>query len=353
MTEDRALKQAVRRRMQITSEKYTQARRALAGGSGDQRRFAWSYPPYWEELCERYRRLCDEGREAVARAGVYSELHSLQLVFTLSPFQMLAGGRGPTGPDDWLAERPHVEYNAATVDASAPLARVGFAEQLERNRQITERVLTLIDMKSADASQQARDAAQRRRGSVGVQWTPAGGAPSRAIDTAAGRWSDELGHAVVRDDHDHFLRHPRDNAFRGPRRGIDDGVLLGLLDAWLEDLDRNYRELIDTMPSEWREHGELDFVAAAATPDQDDDLPNSGLGHRSPARVRVTRSHRGELRDEEQVATPWVVVGTHLSPQSEGIAIVAADECWHIRGHRLHDGTTMPCLGSHRTSRPS
>jgi len=167
VTDERALKRAIRRRMELAGEKYTDGRRALAGGPGDAPRYPWLYAPFWVQLRERYERLCDEEDEAVARATVYGVMHSHHLVFALGSFQMIAGGRGPSGPDDWLRQRPAAEYNAATIEASAPLAACGFEAQIERNRMIVDRVLALIDTWSGAASQPARQAAEARRASIG------------------------------------------------------------------------------------------------------------------------------------------------------------------------------------------
>lgn len=351
VTEDHALKQAVRRRMELTGEKYTQARRALAGGSGDLPRFPWAYAPFWEEVRERYERLCDEQDEALARASVYSRLHSLQLVFTLSSFDSIAGGRHPDGPDGWLAKRPAVEYNARTIEAAAPLRAAGFERELERNRQIADRVLVLIDTWSAGASLQSREAVARRRGNLGVMPLPR--KPSaRAAAAPWGQRSEEVGHTVWGDERDSFLRHPQADNIHRPRRGIDDRVLLNLLDAWLEDLERNYAELEEGMPPAWREHGELDFEASTDARDQADQELRWRVGFYSPARMRVERRHRGVPDDEEAVATQMLRVQNRVSPQPDGIAVVAPGERWHIRGHRLEDGTIMPCTGSYRISTP-
>lgn len=96
-------------------------------------------PAYWQELCERYERVRDEQGEAVAWASVYTQMHGRQLAFTLSPFLMIAASRRPSGPDAWLAQRPAVEYNAATIESAVPLVAAGFERELERNRQIAAR----------------------------------------------------------------------------------------------------------------------------------------------------------------------------------------------------------------------
>ncbi|CAA9481827.1 MAG: hypothetical protein AVDCRST_MAG67-917 [uncultured Solirubrobacteraceae bacterium] len=276
-------------------------------------------------------------------------MHSLQLTFTLSPFYKIAVGRAPSGPDGWLAERPAVEYNARTIEAAAALAAVGFAPELERNRQIADRVLVLIDMRSAGASSQAREAAARRRPTLAAM--PAPREPSsRAAARPWGERSKEIGHEVYGDDRDAFLRHPPIDRIYRNRQGTDDAVLLGLLDAWLEDLQRNYAELVDGMPPPWHEHGELDFEASAEDPHTD-----ANAAHRdfcSPARMRVEQAHRGELREHEPVATHVLRVERGVSPQPDGIAIVAPGERWHIRGHRLTDGIIMPCTGTYRISSP-
>jgi len=358
VTDDRALKRAIRRRMELTGEKYTDARRALAGGPGDAPRYPWLYAPFWVQLRERYERLCDEEDEAVARATVYGVMHSRHLVFALGSFQMISGGRGPSGPDDWLGQRPAAEYNAATIEASAPLAACGFEAQIERNRMIVDRVVALIDTWSAAASQPARQAAEARRASIGVRRPPAAspeatrppGEPTRVRPRPAGHRSQDVGHEFVRDARHHFLRSPASDSVRSARRGVADPILLRLLDAWIDELERNYAALVDGMPAAWLEHGELELQAVADDPDQPDDMLSIGLGFQTPARMRVEQRLRGQLAAHEPVATPMLVTAHRLSPQPDGIAVGAPAERWHIRGHRLADGTVMPCLGSHRVS---
>jgi len=349
--ENRWLKQAIRRRMELAGEKYTEARRALAGDTGSQQRYPWFDAPYWAQHAEGYEQVAGEHDEALARAGVYFWMWMRQLPFALQPFRLIAGGRGPSGPDEWLAERPGAEYDAAVIEAATPLRAAGFEREVERNRQIADRVLVVIDQHSAGASAQAREAAQTRRtrqGVMGAQRPPASGSPARPW----GERSKPLGHAALLDDRHQHLRSPIANAVYAPRRGVKDPVLFGLLDEWLEDLARNYAELVDGMPPDWREHGELDFEASADARGQDDDELKSSTAFRSPARMHLEHLHRGDVRHQEAVCTPMFVVGRHVSPQPDGIAVVAPGERWHIRGHRLADGTIMPCTGSYRLSSP-
>lgn len=105
---------------------------------------------------------------------------------------------------------------------------------------------------------------------------------------------------------------------------------------------------MDTIPAAWLDHGELDFHASADGADQDPD--GLRLGCHSPAGMHVKHCNRGEVHAAAAIATRLVVTGNHLSPQPDGIDIAAPGERWHIRGHRLSDGTIMPCLGSYRIS---
>jgi hypothetical protein len=336
--------------MQQTGEKYTEARRALVGGSASAKRYRWHYAPYWEEQGKRYEQLAASDGEEVARASVYSSLESVQLLFTLTPFRLVASGKGPNGPDGWLAERPAVETNARVVEASAPLAAVGFASEIERSRRIVERVLLLIDRWSAGASARAREAAAARRSTLGVMRRPARPVP---VGTARRPWGDrsnELGHRSETAERDHFLRHPGDTRFRAAREGIADAELRSLVDAWIVDLQRNYEQLVEHIPAAWARHVEFDFEAVVhGLGEQDDRGTNADwlIGLPSPTRIHVKESHKGDTAATEPVATHILVPDESISPQPDGIAALAGER-WRIRGHRLTDGTIMPCHGTYR-----
>lgn len=356
VTDDRALKRAIRRRMEQTGEKYTEARRALLGSASSGERYPWYYEPYWENLRRRFEQQADEEGEAVTRASVYHSLHSLQLLFALTPFSLTPSGRGPSGPDAWLANRPPVECNAAVIEASRPLAAVGFGPLIDRNRQIVDRVLALIDERAAGASEQAQQAAESQRARLGftVPRSESQRPSSEGRSTAAARpWGDrskELNHDKDEGQLDHFLRHPLDKWFRGPWRGIYDPVLLELVDAWIDDLERNYAQLVKLLPPAWVEHVELDFEAVCEELREEDGHGSSSdwnTGLPSPARVLLKNATRGELGNRELVATQMLLVEGGVSPQPDGIAALP-HESWIIRGHRLSDGTIMPCRGTYR-----
>ena len=115
-------------------------------------------------------------------------------------------------------------------------------------------------------------------------------------------------------------------------------TLCTTLQEWIDDIERNYEELVAAIPADCEDHAELDFVAEAPT---GDDAPVTGLP--SPAEMRVVADST-----VERVATQELIVGAGLvSPQPDGIALLPGER-WRIRGHRLSDGTVMPCWGTHR-----
>jgi hypothetical protein len=63
--------------------------------------------------------------------------------------------------------------------------------------------------------------------------------------------------------------------------------------------------------------------------------------------VRLESVTKGELGNRELVATQMLLVEGGVSPQPDGIAALP-HEPWIIRGHRLSDGTIMPCRGTYR-----
>jgi hypothetical protein len=316
--------------------------------SENRERWPWFDPPYWEEARERFEQLVEDEDDAVARAGVYFELYSLQLFFTLTPFRLKAIGRPPSGADGWLSMRHGVEVCEEIIEASAPLATVGFGTELERNRQIVNRALQLIDGWERDASEEARETAKSERERLMTRDPER----ARACSTKKGPrqpWGDrskELGHETHRGPRDSHLQHPRDNDFRAARQGIEDVELLELVDAWIKDLERNYAELVRGIPSAWLDHAELAFEAIADVADHGGATSPNGIP--SPARMRVQRRKKGQLGDEEAVVTWLLVLEQGISPQPDGIT-VAPRERWWIQG-RLSDGTLMPCWGTYRVA---
>lgn len=295
-------------------------------------RFPWFDAPFWEEVGERARRAAEEEGEAVARASVYFAMFTHQLVTALTPFRFA----DPRAPDQWLSLRPGVEAAAIAVEASAPLVALGYGDQVERNRMLVDHAARFVEDRAAGASKEAHNAAARwkellvRRGPEQVWPTP----PRR--DAPRPSWGDrskQLGHATHRRRLDFHLQRPAVDRFRG----IQDAATPELVGAWVEDLERNYAELVASIPPDCLEHAELDFEAHAPHEEQP-----------SPVEVRVEDRRNGDLADTEPLATSSLVIDGHLSPQPDGIAPQPGDR-WRIRGHRLRDGTIMPCWGTHRT----
>jgi len=133
---------------------------------------------------------------------------------------------------------------------------------------------------------------------------------------------------------------------------MGDPELAELIEAWIDDLESNYQQLIDGMPTGWRRHGQLDFEAVIEDlADEDDPDPNFDWSTvlPSPARVRVDNPIKGNVGDREAVVTNILVVEGEFAHQSDGIVAVARER-WHVRGHRLIDGTIMPCRGTYRVA---
>jgi hypothetical protein len=61
--------------------------------------------------------------------------------------------------------------------------------------------------------------------------------------------------------------------------------------------------------------------------------------------MRVPDVAKGEVAAVEPVATSMLLVGGLASPQPDGITLMPGER-WRIRGHRLEDGTIMPCWGT-------
>src|SRR6266550_2643420 len=93
-------------------------------------RFPWYETPFWDDVCAQARQTAEEEGDEVARAGVYFELHVHQMPGLLAPFLVTALRRAPATPDDWLSLRPGVETSALAIEASAPLASLGYADQV-------------------------------------------------------------------------------------------------------------------------------------------------------------------------------------------------------------------------------
>ena len=136
-----------------------------------------------------------------------------------------------------------------------------------------------------------------------------------------------------------------------PAEGIGDPALTQLVAGWIDDLERNYRELVAGIPASWLEQGELDYEAViedigdAERQDADD----STTGLPSPVRARVEERTKGAVGERELVATHLLLIEGRPAIQPDGVA-ATAEERWRIRGHRLSDGTIMPCWGSFRVA---
>jgi hypothetical protein len=309
-----------------------------------ERTWPWYEGPYWEEIAARFERIAEEEGEAVARASVWFDLYGLQLLFALTPFALMAKGRPPGGADGWLATRGAIETSKRVIEASVPLTAFGFGTELERNRQIVSRVLQVSEEWAEGASEKARDATGREKKRLMTQ----GPEPRRTCKTKRGSrppWgerSEQLGHKTRRGQGDFFLQHPRDNDFRRARAGIKDLALLELVDAWIDDWQRNYEELVGEIPADCRDHAELAFEAVAGS--AEDELL---IGLNSPAAISLRQREKGDAAESEAIATNVLLLELGRSPQPDGIAL-EPQERWWIYGHRLEDGTIMPCWGTHR-----
>jgi hypothetical protein len=352
VTEDNARKRSIRRRMELSGEKYTEAGRALLGGprSDGLLDFPWLSVRHWEARRDAYPRLVAEHGAAVARGHIYSQMLSVQLSGTLNPYRISAMGRAPEGPDGWMFFRGPAESDAAVIAAAAPLAAVGFEQQLARSRKICELAIDRIDVLSAGASQHARERAATRRSTLGVR--PASTMTSCAPRRSGGaRAAPPTSAAVSIDLRDRLLRDPSGSFMRRARPAIEDPVIGRLVDEWLEDLDANYRELVAGIPPGWAASCELDSEATSDATGQDPSMVRLVDGLLSPVVMSVQRRHRGGVADVERVAAPIVVADGRPRPQPGGIAVRGPGELWRVRGHRLEDGIVMPRPGSHLVSR--
>jgi hypothetical protein len=310
-------------------------------------RYRWYETTFWEEVAARSEQVAEEEDDAVARAVVYFQLYSLQLLFVLTPFRPMPSDRAPSDADGWLSERPGVETCGMVIEASAPLAGFGYGAELERNRQMVDRTLRLIDERASGASERARQAARELRDRLVVRDPESAPACSVKKDGDRPPWgerSTQLGHEPNRGHRDFHLQHPLDNDFRDARLGVEDAALLKLIDAWIEDIQRNYRELVRGIPAAWRDHAELAFEATVEGGGDE-----FGIGLPSPARTRAYRREKGEVGDAEVVATNLLMLEQGVAPEPDGI-VALPGERWWIQGHRLSDGTIMPCWGTHRVA---
>lgn len=306
-------------------------------------RFPWYEEPYWRELCARAEALARDEGDDVARASVYFELFSHVLLFAVTPFLRVAMGRD-VDPDSWLSARPGLEASAAAAEASAPLANLGYRAVLQRNRQIVAQTLELIDERSAGASLATRTSVEAVRARLTYRDCPPACPRKLTGQAIRGERSRELGHEPTRGQRDRHLQHPLDEWFRVTRPRIGDNALLALFDAWIDDLEVNYRELASSIPGDCVDHAELDFEAEAPAGEVRA-LEITGLS--SPIQMYVVERTKGESAAVEAIATHKVVVDQQLFPQPDGIAVLPGQR-WRIRGHRLNDGTVMPCWGTHR-----
>ena len=295
--------------------------------------FPWYEEPFWESVRERLERLREDEGEAVAWASLASILHSRQLLFALTPFWLVSVGRPPRGPDEWLPHRLPVESSVVAIEASAPL---GCDELLERNRRIVARVLELIDARADGASEAARGMADARRARMLQRPARARTAVPDGDRPPWGDRSKALGHEPHRGLLDFHLQHPHDHDFRRALPGIDDPALLGLVREWIADVDRNYADLVASIRPDCADHADAQFDA---------DAPTAVVAHTgipSPARMRTPHG-------EEPVATSMLIVQEGAAPQPDGIRVMPGER-WRIRGHRLEDGSVMPCWGTYRLS---
>lgn len=334
MTDDRARKQAIRRRMAETGEKYTAARRALLHGAPAEARPYWYDESHWEGIRKGAERISAEQGEPVARVGVYQMLNT-QISLGFMPLRF----RG---------YRWDAESDIAAIEASAPLIDAGYGPQIERNRRILERIAALMRERPAPApvrrEESTEDRDRRLAAEARLRSSVAAGPTTRA---------QELDHEAWEPGRDGHLRHPPADWFRWRRQEVDDAELRELLDAWIEEYERAYAELVAGIPAAWREHGEFAFEAlidSGAEASHPEPSAEWGSELASPAHVRVEKRIKGELAEGEEVATHIHVVDGRLRSSLEGITAVVGER-WQIRGHRLRDATIMPCRGSYRLAR--
>jgi hypothetical protein len=304
-------------------------------------RYPWYEPAFYEQLAQDAERIQNEEGSEVARAFVYFALELHQLSFALTPLWAAPVRGSARDPDWWTSLRPGVEACAAAIEASSAALALGYAEHVDRNRRIVARVVELIAERGAGASDQVRkqvagqcDRLLRRAPSCPVR-------KPRRNSPPWGERSKELGHRPMSGQRDLFLQHPRDEPLRRARAASHDDVLAGLLDAWVDDLAENYQQLVSGVGQDAVQHADVVFDAVATG---DGDMV---LGLSSPASMRVENSLKGETPRRVPVATDQLVLPSGLSPQPDGIH-ASTGERWRICGHRLSDGSVMPCTGSYR-----
>jgi hypothetical protein len=307
-------------------------------------RYAWYTAKFYEDLAEEAERLATEESDEVARASVYFALETNQLGHVLTPLRASAL-QAHRGPNWWADVSVVVDAAAEAVEASLLAPDFGFREQIERNRMIVERMQEIAARRSRGASSEMLARLEVFRKTLTRR--PAD-APQCRVPPPEGErpvWADRskpLGHEPARSLRHFFLQGPRDRSFRQARAATDDESLRQLLDEWVDDLDASYRDLVEGTPAECFEHADLAFEATALEGDG-----HHLLGIMSPARMQVGQRLKGDLAGVEEVATRQLPVKGGISPQPDGIDAMAGER-WRILGHRLGDGTVMPCRGSHR-----
>jgi hypothetical protein len=199
------------------------------------------------------------------------------------------------------------------------LAEAGFGEEVERAHAILERVEAVAGHPELPAEH--AEALERLRSTE-----PPRPREPQAGDPPWGERSKPLGHAPLEGRH-LFLQRPLDRWALMALAATEDPELTRLLAEWLAAIDLNYEVLAAKAGDE---HGEVNFEAQARD---------------EPGQFET------ESGEQVLVATDILALeGGLIAPQPDGLH-AEPGERWRIRGHRLDDGSVMPCWGTYRLSR--
>jgi hypothetical protein len=284
-----------------------------------------------------------EGRE-VELATVLFEIQAMQLIHIVVPLGV-PERLGLSDVEDrrrWRAMRVNVDICRQAIDIARATFGPGYATRLDRNAAIADCVDALINERGgprepADptlAERKARlDAATPRRPHrrAGVIWG------DRSKDVCP------LGPRVAQ--RDFFLQSPQDHWCRTTRDAFIDAELSSLLDAWVREWMDNYEQLVEgSQDALGLDHAEIAVEGVIGGE------PTAGSGSMpSPAKLKVERHVKGDTEVTLAIATDLLALDAGSSPQPDGIQ-ARSGERWRIYGHRLGDGTVMPCTGTHRLS---
>ena len=336
MTDDRALKRAIRQRMQLTGEKYTEARRAMAAGS---RRTAGLADACLADLNAEEFDAWD--REATATvlswtndqspagtAAALSEARMLHAASQPSVHYMISVPAGAPGVD---LERDatfaaSIAFSRRTVAVQQP---AGTSVRLtELNSRLFDRICELIgawpEPQWSDAvTRRVNDLAKARRSgrARGQRLREEGQLPDPAPPTPAG-W---------------IVRHPRDHYFRRARPALTDGVLRLVADDWIAELAPSYDTLVaaDWAPDEAR----ADFVA-------DVEFGGEIPAWTTPAPADVVGTHHGPAHVGERVLV--LQVPDADGPFNGTLMAILPHERWRVCGSLQPSGAVLPADGTRR-----